>query len=238
MKTIGLIGGMSWESTQSYYRLLNLGVKERLGGLHSAKIILYSVDFAPIEVMQREEKWDEAGNVLEVAAHSLEKAGADFLLLCTNTMHKVEPIITRSLKIPFIHIAKATAQALQKADKHHAILLGTQFTMQEDFYTSILEQEGIRVTIPDTKSIETINRIIFDELCLGVCEKNSKDAFLDIIHRLYNDDGTIDSVILGCTEIGLLIEQKDSFLPLFDTTYLHVNTALDMVFSKDKTYYS
>lgn len=233
MKTIGLIGGMSWESTQSYYRLLNLGVKERLGGLHSAKIILYSVDFAPIEVMQREGKWEEAANVLEVAAHSLEKAGADFLLLCTNTMHKVAPIITRSLKIPFIHIAEATAHALQKTGKHHSILLGTQFTMQEAFYTSILEHEGIRVTIPDAKGIETINRIIFNELCLGICEKSSKDAFLDIIHQLYIDDKTIDSIILGCTEIGLLIDQKDSFLPLFDTTFLHVNTALDKVFLGD-----
>jgi len=226
MKTIGLIGGMSWESTQSYYRLLNIGVKEHLGGLHSAKIILYSVDFAPIEAMQRDGKWNEAGKVLEDAALSLERAGADLLLLCTNTMHKVAPIITSSLKIPFIHIANATAHALQKADKHHAILLGTQFTMQEAFYTSILEQEGIRITIPDTTSIETINRIIFDELCLGICEKSSKDVFLNIIHQLYNDDKTIDSVILGCTEIGLLLEEKDSFLPLFDTTLLHVNAAL------------
>jgi aspartate racemase len=226
MKTLGLIGGMSWESTQSYYRLLNLGVKERLGGLHSANIILYSVDFAPIEAMQREGKWDQAGKVLEDAAHALEKAGAELLLLCTNTMHKVEPIITHALNIPFIHIANATAKALQKANKHHAILLGTKFTMQEDFYTSVLEKEGIRVTIPDAKAIETINRIIFDELCLGLCEENSKQYFLDTIHHLYHDDKSIDSVILGCTEIGLLLEEKDSFLPLFDTTLLHVNEAL------------
>jgi len=226
MKTIGLIGGMSWESTQSYYRLLNLGVKKRLGGLHSAKIILYSVDFAPIEAMQREGKWDQAGKVLEGAAHALEKAGAELLLLCTNTMHKVAPIITHTLNIPFIHIANATAQALQKENKHHAILLGTKFTMQEDFYTSVLEKEGIRVTIPDSKAIEMINRIIFDELCLGLCEKNSKQYFLDTIHHLYHDDKTIDSIILGCTEIGLLLEETDSFLPLFDTTLLHVNEAL------------
>ena len=226
MKTIGLIGGMSWESTQSYYRLLNLGVKEHLGGLHSAKIILYSVDFAPIEAMQRDGKWDEAGKILEDAALSLEKAGANLLLLCTNTMHKVAPIITRSLHIPLIHIAQATAKALQKANKRHAILLGTKFTMQEDFYTSILEKEGIQVTIPDAKGIETINRTIFDELCLGLCQESSKHAFLDIIHQLHRDDETIDSVILGCTEIGLLIEQKDSFLPFFDTTLLHVKEAL------------
>lgn len=226
MKTIGLIGGMSWESTQSYYKLLNLRVKERLGGLHSAKIILYSVDFAPIEAMQREGKWDEAGRVLESAAHALEKAGADMILLCTNTMHKVAPTITQTLTIPFIHIAQATAKALQTSNKRHAILLGTKFTMQEDFYTSVLENEGIRVTIPDAKAIETINRIIFDELCLGECHESSKRSFLDIIHHLYHDDKTIDSVILGCTEIGLLLEEKDSFLPLFDTTLLHVNEAL------------
>lgn len=226
MKTIGLIGGMSWESTQSYYRLLNLGVKEHLGGLHSAKIILYSVDFAPIEAMQRDGKWDEAGKVLEDAALSLEKAGANLLLLCTNTMHKVAPIITQALHIPFIHIAQATAKALQKANKRHAILLGTKFTMQEDFYTSILENEGIQVTIPDATGIETINRIIFDELCLGLCQESSKLSFLDIIHQLCHNDETIDSVILGCTEIGLLIEQKDSFLPFFDTILLHVKEAL------------
>ncbi len=230
MKTIGLIGGMSWESTQSYYRLLNLGVKEHLGGLHSAKIILYSVDFAPIEAMQRDGKWDAAGKVLEDAALSLEKAGAEILLLCTNTMHKVAPIITRNLSIPFLHIAKATATALHIRKKHHAILLGTSFTMQENFYTSILEQEGIRVTIPDTHAIEIINRIIFDELCLGTCHEASKSTFLDIIHTLYHNDTTIDSVILGCTEIGLLIQQEDSFLPFFDTTILHVKATLDALF--------
>jgi len=226
MKIIGLIGGMSWESTQSYYRLLNLGVKEQLGGLHSAKIILYSVDFAPIEVMQREGRWDEAGKVLEDAAHALEKAGAELLLLCTNTMHKVAPIITRALNIPFVHIAKATATALKENKKRHAILLGTHFTMQEDFYKKILEEEGLRITIPDIQTIEKINYIIFDELCLGKCEEKSKTLFLDTIHQLYTDDTTIDSVILGCTEIGLLIEEKDSFLPFFDTTILHVNEAL------------
>jgi len=227
MKTIGLIGGMSWESTQSYYRLLNLGVKERLGGLHSANIVVYSVDFAPIEEMQRKGQWDEAGKVLEAAAHALEKAGAELLLLGTNTMHKVAPIITCSLKIPFLHIAQATAKSLQENKKRHAILLGTKFTMQEDFYKKILEEEGIRVTIPDIHTIETINHIIFDELCLGICQEVSKTFFLNTIHQLSHDDTTIDSVILGCTEIGLLIEQKDSFLPLFDTTVLHVNEAIN-----------
>lgn len=226
MKTIGLIGGMSWESTLSYYKLLNLGVKEHLGGLHSAKIILYSIDFAPIEIMQREGKWHEAGKILAHAACSLEKAGADLLLLCTNTMHKVAPLITNSLNIPFLHIAQATASALKKENKHHAILLGTQFTMQEDFYTSILESEGIHVTIPDSEAVKKINQIIFDELCLGVCTQESKDYFLETIQKLSRQYPSIDSVILGCTEIGLLLKTGDSFLPFFDTTVLHVNEAL------------
>lgn len=230
MKTIGLIGGMSWESTLSYYKLLNLGVKECIGGLHSAKIVLYSVDFALIEEMQRNERWDEAGEMLAKAAKSLQNAGAEMVILCTNTMHKVAPLIVKSLDIPFIHIAHATAKALQAAHKHHAILLGTQFTMQEDFYTSILEKEGIRVTIPPTNDITRINDIIFNELCLGECKEESKHYFLALIHKLFSDDKTIDSVILGCTEIGLLIAQKDSTLALFDTTILHVNEALTHVF--------
>lgn len=230
MKTIGLIGGMSWESTLSYYKLLNLGVKERLGGLHSAKIILYSVDFAPIETMQREGEWGKAGELLRDAALNLEQAGAHMLLLCTNTMHKVAPTLCEPLHIPFLHIAQATADALNDANKHHAILLGTRFTMQEDFYKTILEKEGIRVTIPSSEAMETINHIIFDELCLGQCTQSSKAYFLNVITQLYNDDKTIDSLILGCTEIGLLLEQKDSFLPLFDTTLLHVNAALEHAF--------
>lgn len=233
MKTIGLIGGMSWESTLSYYKLLNLGVKERLGGLHSAKIILYSVDFAPIEAMQRKGEWEKAGELLRDAALNVEQAGANILLLCTNTMHKVAPILCKPLHIPFLHIAQATADALKAANKHHAILLGTRFTMQEDFYKTILEKEGIRVTIPSSEAIETINRIIFDELCLGQCTQASKAYFLNVITQLYNDDKTIDSLILGCTEIGLLLEQKDSFLPLFDTTFLHVNAALKYALSAE-----
>ena len=231
MKTIGLIGGMSWESSLSYYKLLNLGVKERLGGLHSAKIILYSVDFEPIETMQRNAQWDKAGALLAEAAKSLQNAGAEMIVLCTNTMHKVAPLIVKSLNIPFIHIAHATAKALHADHKHHAILLGTQFTMQEDFYTSVLKKEGIRVTIPPISDITRINRIIFNELCLGECKEESKHYFLELIQKLYNDDKTIDSVILGCTEIGLLIAQKDSSLAFFDTTILHVNEALNHAFS-------
>ncbi len=230
MKTIGLIGGMSWESTKSYYELLNQGVKQRLGGLHSAKILLYSVDFAPIEKMQQQGQWAEAGSLLADIALRLQQAGADMIVLCTNTMHKVAPQITQSLSIPLIHIAQSTAKAFIGAQKKHAILLGTRFTMQEDFYTSILEKNGIRVSIPKQKEIEKINDIIFNELCLGVCSQDSKHDFLQTIHRLYTDDKSIDSVILGCTEIGLLITQKDSFLPFFDTTILHVNDALEHAF--------
>ena len=230
MKTIGLIGGMSWESTLSYYKFLNLGVKERLGGLHSAKIILYSVDFAPIEALQRLGKWEEAGAILAEAAQSLQKAGADIIVLCTNTMHKVASTITHAIDIPFVHIAEATAKALLKNEKKHAILLGTRFTMQEDFYTSILKQKGIHVTIPPIVDITEINRIIFEELCLGICNDASKNFFLKSIHALCEQDKTIDSVILGCTEIGLLLHQNDFFLPFFDTTILHVNETLNQAF--------
>ncbi len=227
MKTIGLIGGMSWESTQSYYTLLNEGVKEKLGGLHSAKIILYSVDFAPIERFQSEGKWEEAALVIQEAALSLERAGVDFILLCTNTMHKILPLVTPHEKTPFLHIANATANALNTQGAHKAILLGTKFTMQETFYTEVLKAHHIDVVIPDTKSIEMINQIIFKELCVGKIKTASKEMFLKIINDLKRHDEQIDAVILGCTEIGLLLDQKNSYLPLFDTTILHVNEALN-----------
>lgn len=228
MKTIGLIGGMSWESTLSYYKLLNEGVREKLGGLHSAKIILHSIDFAPIASLQNEGKWEEAGTILNHAALSLERAGADFILLCTNTMHKVAPQIVQNCQIPFVHIAEATAKALTEQHYKKSILLGTKFTMQESFYKDILKHHGISVVVPCEKDIQTINNIIFNELCLGKIEDTSKKAFLSILERLKNDDENIDSVILGCTEIGLLLDQKSSFLPLFDTTYLHVKEALNL----------
>ena len=226
MKTIGLIGGMSWESTQSYYTLLNEGVKAHCGGLHSAKIILYSVDFAPIARFQSEGKWEEAAELIQEAALSLERAGVDFILLCTNTMHKILPLITPHVKTPFLHIAEATANALHAQGARKAILLGTKFTMQETFYTEVLNAHQIEVVIPDAASIEKINRIIFDELCVGKIETASKEIFLNIIDVLQRHDQTIDAVILGCTEIGLLLDQKSSPLPLFDTTVLHVNAAL------------
>ena len=228
MKTIGLIGGMSWESTLSYYKLLNEGVRRRLGGLHSAKIILHSVDFAPIARLQNEAKWEEAGVILNQAALSLERAGADFILLCTNTMHKVAPQIIQNCHIPFVHIAEATAKALKANHSQKTILLGTRFTMQESFYKDILQERGISVVIPNEKDILLINQIIFEELCLGTIKESSKKLFLSIIDGLKNDDEMIDSVILGCTEIGLLLEPKSSQLPLYDTTLLHVKEALNL----------
>ena len=226
MKTIGLIGGMSWESTLSYYKLLNEGVTSKLGGLHSAKIILHSVDFAPIAHLQNEGRWEEAALIIKEAALSLERAGVDFILLCTNTMHKILPLITPSLTIPFLHIAEATARTLNAHNKHKAILLGTKFTMQESFYTDVLRAHHIDVVIPDTKSIEIINHIIFNELCSGKIETASKTIFLKIIDDLKKNDNDIDAVILGCTEIGLLLSQGSSSLSLFDTTILHVDEAI------------
>ncbi|ASC92124.1 aspartate/glutamate racemase family protein [Sulfurospirillum diekertiae] len=212
MKTIGLIGGMSWESTQSYYTLLNEGVKAKLGGLHSAKIILHSVDFEPIERFQREGKWEEAALVIQEAALSLERAGVDFILLCTNTMHKILPLITPQIKTPFIHIAEATAKALNAQGAHKAILLGTKFTMQETFYADVLKAHHIDVVIPDAKAIEIINQIIFQELCIGQIKTTSKEIFLKIIDDLKCHDEQIDSVILGCTEIGLLVVVKKALI--------------------------
>lgn len=230
MKTIGLIGGMSWESTLSYYKLLNEGVKSKLGGLHSAKIILHSVDFAPIARFQSEGKWEEAALIIQEAALSLERAGVDFILLCTNTMHKIVPLITPHVQTPFLHIAEATANALNAKGAHHAILLGTKFTMQESFYKEVLQAQHIDVITPHLKDMETINQIIFQELCVGKIETASRDLFLNIIHELQRSNPRVDAVILGCTEIGLLIDQKSSHLPLFDTTILHVNEALNRAF--------
>ncbi|WP_333802951.1 aspartate/glutamate racemase family protein [Sulfurospirillum sp.] len=227
MKTIGLIGGMSWESTLSYYKLLNEGVKARLGGLHSAKVILHSVDFAPIAQLQTEGKWEESAFIIKEAALSLERAGVDFILLCTNTMHKVLPLVTPHINVPFLHIAEATASALNVHGAHKAILLGTKFTMQESFYKDILNTHLIDVVVPDEKSIETINQIIFQELCVGKIEKASKEIFVKIIGDLKHYNPSIDAVILGCTEIGLLLDQQSSKIPLFDTTLLHVNEALN-----------
>jgi len=228
MKTIGLIGGMSWESTASYYQLLNEGVREKIGGFHSAKIIMHSVDFDEIHRLQHENRWDESGEVLAKHAKALEVAGADFILICTNTMHKVTNIIEKDLSIPIIHIAQATADALKEKNCKKSILLGTKFTMSEDFNKKILEANGIKIVIPDEESMHLINSVIFDELVLGKVLNKSKNRYIEIVKNLCANDKEIDSVILGCTEIGLLIKKGDIDLQIFDTTPLHVNKALQL----------
>lgn len=231
MKTIGLLGGMSWESTLTYYKLLNEGVKNSLGGFHSAKIVLYSVDFDQIEVLQRNGKWEEAGTILGKCAKSLELAGADFILICTNTMHKVIDYIQKDIQIPIIHIAQATAKALHVNNCKKTILLGTRFSMQEDFIKKILYSHDIQVITPNQEQIQAIDSIIFNELVLGVVKPESKKIYQNIIQDLCEKDKTIDSVVLGCTEIGLLIKQNDTNLKIFDTTLLHVKEALKIALS-------
>ncbi len=225
MKTIGLIGGMSWESTIPYYRIINEEVKNRLGGLHSAKIILYSVEFDEIEKCQSNNEWEKSGEILGKAAQGLEAAGADFLLICTNTMHKVLPQIASWVRIPIIHIADATADELVKHDIRRVGLLGTKYTMTQDFYKKRLTDRGIDVLIPDENDIETVNSVIFNELCVGEIREGSRVKFQEIISRL-REKGA-EGVILGCTEIGLLISQSDVDLPVFDTTVIHAKKAAE-----------
>lgn len=219
MKTIGIIGGMSWESTLTYYQIMNETVKQELGGLHSAKILLYSVDFSEIERCQAEGDWEKSGDILASAAESLEKAGADFLVIATNTMHKVVPQIQKRIHIPIVHIAEVTAEDLKQNHITTVALLGTKYTMTQAFYKEKLENAGITVLIPDAQEIEVINSIIYDELCLGSILETSKERFLQIIETLKKRGA--QGVILGCTEIGLLIKQEDTDLPVFDTTRIH-----------------
>lgn len=226
MKTIGLIGGMSWESTVTYYQILNETVKQRLGGLHSAKILLYSVDFDEIEKYQSSGEWEKSAEVLSQAAMNLEKAGADFIVICTNTMHKVAPKIQSHISIPIIHIAEATADELIKRGISRVALLGTKYTMTQDFYKDKLLKAGIDVVIPDLAGIEIVNDIIYKELCLGIISKASKKKYLEIIDKLAEQGA--QGVILGCTEIGLLIQQTDTSLPVFDTTRIHAVKAAEL----------
>ena len=226
MKTIGLIGGMSWESTVTYYQILNETVKQRLGGLHSAKILLYSVDFDEIEKYQSSGEWEKSAEVLSQAAMNLEKAGADFIVICTNTMHKVAPKIQSHISIPIIHIAEATADELIKRGISRVALLGTKYTMTQDFYKDKLLKAGIDVVIPDSTGIETVNDIIYKELCLGIISEESKKKYLEIIDRLAEQGA--QGVILGCTDIGLLIQQTDTSLPVFDTTQIHAIKAAEL----------
>lgn len=223
MKTIGLIGGMSWESTVTYYQIVNEKIKEKLGGFHSAKILLYSVDFAEFEKNMTNSDWEKITSDLTNAAKNLEKAGADFVLICTNTMHKVVPEVQKNISIPIIHIAEATAEILNKHNITKVALLGTKYTMTQNFYRDKLEEAGIEVVVPDQNNIEVVNDIIFNELCLGVVSDKSKEKYCDIINDLGNKGA--QGVILGCTEIGLLIQQKDTQLPVFDTTWIHATKA-------------
>lgn len=226
MKTIGLIGGMSWESTTSYYQIINETIKRELGGLHSAKILLYSVDFAEIEHYQAVGDWDKSAQVLADIAQRLEQAGADFIVICTNTMHKVAPQIQKKIAIPILHIAQATAQALVDDGIRKVGLLGTKYTMTQDFYKEKLLESGLEVLIPDQAGIADVNRIIYDELCLGDIRESSKQTYLTVIDDLKNAGA--EAVILGCTEIGLLVKQSDIALPLYDTTVIHAEKAAKM----------
>lgn len=223
MKTIGLLGGMSWESTVTYYQILNRTVRERLGGLHSAKILLYSVDFHEIEQHQAHGEWEQSAVLLADAAKNLEKAGADWMLLCTNTMHKVAPQIQSTIGIPLLHIADATAQELLANSIDKVALLGTKYTMQQNFYKEKLIAAGIDVLLPDERDIGLVNTVIFDELCLGIVTERSKREYLRIIEALAGQGA--QGVILGCTEIGMLITQADTALPVFDTTLIHARKA-------------
>ena len=219
MKTIGLIGGMSWESTASYYRIINETIKEQLGGLHSAKILLYSVDFAEIEECQANGNWDKSAKILSDIAKCLEVAGADNIVICTNTMHKIAPQIEKEINIPIIHIAQVTANAINELGLKKIALLGTKYTMTQDFYKQKLIDSGIEVFIPKDEDIEIVNDIIYDELCLGKINSKSKDKLIEIIEYLKSEGA--QGIILGCTEIGLLISQDDTDLPVFDTTEIH-----------------
>ena len=223
MKTVGLIGGMSWESTVTYYQIINETVKERLGGFHSAKILLYSVDFAEIEAYQASGEWDKSAQVLAQAAENLEKAGADFIVICTNTMHKVVPQMQERIHIPILHIAQATAAELLKQNIRRVALLGTKYTMTQEFYKDKLVEAGIEVLIPDADDVETVNGVIYNELCLGKILPKSKQDYLNIMDKLAARGA--EGVILGCTEIGLLIRQADTLLPVFDTTQIHARQA-------------
>jgi len=226
MKTIGLIGGMSWESSALYYRLINAGVRDRLGPLHSAQLLMYSVDFAPIEALQHAGDWQGAAEILIDAARRLQAGGADFFLIGTNTMHRVADEVSAAVEIPLLHIADATARVLQENGVQRVGLLGTAFTMELDFYRGrISDAYGIEVVVPELHDRQMVHDIIYQELCQGRIDDDSREVYLAIIDRLRAAD--IDGVILGCTEIGLLISQGDTDVPLYDTTAIHARAAVE-----------
>ncbi|MCB8926532.1 MAG: aspartate/glutamate racemase family protein [Ardenticatenaceae bacterium] len=225
MQTIGLLGGMSWESTELYYRWINELVKEKLGGLHSAKIVLVSVDFQEIEMLQHEGRWEEAGAALAQAAQQIEAARADFLLICTNTMHKVAPQIEAAIHIPILHLADATAVRIQQKGLKKVGLLGTNFTMEQDFYRGRLEQHGLEVIVPNAADRAIVHGVIYNELCLGQVEDASRQEFLRIIDDLHAQGA--EGIIEGCTEIVMLVQQQHTAVPLFDTTAIHAEAAVN-----------
>jgi len=226
MKTIGLIGGMSWESSIEYYRIINQLVRERLGGLHSAKSVMYSVDFAEIETLQREGRWEEATQFMVEAARQVERGGADFVVICTNTMHKMADRVQGQLGIPLLHIADATAEMIKARGLGRIGLLGTRFTMEGDFYRGrLVEKHGLEVLIPAEREREIVHRVIYDELVVGKINPSSKIRYLDIIRGLVGDGAA--GIILGCTEIGLLVGEGDIDIPVFDTTLIHATAAVE-----------
>jgi aspartate racemase len=234
MKTIGLLGGMSWESTQIYYRLINEGVRESLGGLHSAEIAMVSIDFHEVEALMRSGAWREIGNYLLERARKVEAAGADFLLVCTNTMHKLASLLEASLSIPLLHIADAAGESIQRQGLNQVALLGTRFTMEEDFYRKRLEERyGLQVLVPPDSDRKIIDRIIFEELCRGEVRGESKEQYLRIIEAL-REEGA-EGIIEGCTEIPMLISPQDTPLPLFDTTALHAAAAVQLALAGEST---
>ncbi len=223
MKTIGLIGGMSWESTATYYKIINDTVKDQLGGLNSAKIILYSVNFEEIEKCQASGDWNKSAKILSDVAVKLENAGADFIVICTNTMHKIANEIQQKVAVPILHIAQVTANKIIDSGINKVILLGTKYTMTEDFYKSKLLQAKIEVLIPNESDIETVNDIIYTQLCVGDIRNESRQKYVEIINKLKKDGA--EGVILGCTEVGLLIGENDTDLKVFDTAVLHAKQA-------------
>ncbi|WP_198334776.1 aspartate/glutamate racemase family protein [Psychrobacter namhaensis] len=229
--TLGIIGGMSWESTQSYYRLINEGVKAELGGLHSADLLIHSVDFAPIGALQAQGAWDELGNIMASSGTRLQAAGAKGLLIATNTMHKVMDNVQEATNLPIIHIADATANAIKEQNLTKIALLGTEFTMTQDFYKQRLMDAGLQVLIPEEEARAEVHRIIYEELCQGQIKDSSRHYYVDVIKALAEQGA--EGVILGCTEIGLLITQADSPLPVFDTTAIHAKAAVAFLLNKD-----
>lgn len=226
MKTIGLIGGMSWESSIEYYRLINEATKSKLGGLHSAKSILYSVDFAEIEALQHQDRWQEAADLMVSAAQSLERAGADFVVLCTNTMHKLADEIEANIRVPFLHIVDATAEKIQACGLQKVGLLGTRFTMEQDFYRGrLVNKHGLEVLIPNEDERAVVHQVIYEELCLGIINPESRKRYIEIMNRLV--DSGAEGIILGCTEIELLVQPGDTTVELFPTTRIHAEAAVD-----------